>query len=383
MLKDIILFSVILCLYALFVIFACLYFRIRHKMKIIEIEGNEKPKENVVLVEEDKEDSDVVKLLTNILNIGLAESSLNELTMRMVYLLKDYYKIKYVTFFIKSSNGWFNILSTNVPKYRIISTERYYNEQLSKMSSDTRVEVLDGYDGKSYLSKNNLEYSNFTLIKQKGSIIGALLLEHDKKNEIELNNKQFKLYDKIFNTTSLVLKHVIEIGEVIKRVSTDQLTGVYNRRFIDVTLYAEIEKHKNLGQSFHIALLDIDFFKKFNDTYGHQFGDKVLQEVSGYINDNLGVHSWVARYGGEEFLIFIANSNTKRVQIKIEEIRKGISELNLAYEGQNAKVTASFGISGYPKQGLTQEELIVNADKALYESKATGRNKVTVFNSES
>ena len=385
-LNDIVIFLLVLCFYGLFVFFVCLYFKARHKIKLLEIEVSKSRENKDIKTEKSnqlEDDSEVVRLLTNILNIGLVDSPLSELTMRMVHLLRDYYKIKYVTFFIKSENGWLSTLSTNVPNYRVFQTERYYNEQLSKMRTDTRVEILECFDDNNFLCKNNLEYSNFTLIRQNGSVVGALLLEHDNKDEIESNNKQFKLYDKIFNATSLVLKHVIEIGEMIKRVSTDQLTGVYNRRFIDLTLYEGVEKHRNLGQSFHIALLDIDFFKKFNDTYGHQFGDKVLQEVSGYIKENLGVHSWVARYGGEEFLIFIANSDIKRVYTKVDAIRQGISELDLEYEGENAKVTASFGIAGYPKMGLTQEDLIGNADKALYESKATGRNKVTIFNSGS
>lgn len=323
------------------------------------------------------EKEEVVGLLTNLLNVGFTNLSLTEQSTLMVHLLKNYYNLDYVTFYIKGSDGWFSTLATNMPSHRVTKTERYYNNESKLMCTDSKVTVLEPYEKESFLRSVNVEYSNFTLIKQNGNIIGALLLEHSNKLEVESNENQFKLYDKVFNTTSLVLCHLVELGDLIKKISTDQLTDVYNRRFIDVTLDEELIKHKNLGQSFHIAMMDIDYFKKFNDTYGHQFGDKVLQVVSNYIKTNLGVHSWVARYGGEEFLICIPNSCIERVYTKIDSLREGISNLDLCYDGQQAKVTVSFGISGSPKDGLTKESLICKADKALYYSKEKGRNQVT------
>jgi len=325
------------------------------------------------------EKHEVVTLLTNLLNVGFTNLSLTEQSARMAQLLREYYNMEYVTFYIKGNDGWFSTLTTNMPKYRVTRTERYYNNESQSMTSDSKVTVLEEYEKDSFLRSINVEYSNFTLIKQKGKVIGALLLEHSNRTEVENNKTQFELYNKIFNTTSLVLSHLIEVSNLIKKVSTDQLTDVYNRRFIDVTLSEEIIKHINLGQSFYIALMDIDYFKKFNDTYGHQFGDEVLKKVSKYIKDKLGQHSWVARYGGEEFLIFIANSSPEKVKMKIESIREGVSKLEVSYGGQSASVTVSFGIAGFPQDGGIAESIISNADKALYQSKADGRNRVTVW----
>lgn len=350
--------------------------QLRKKQKDIETE-DEKAILDVPPVKSEKEEA--IILLTRLLNVGFTNLSLTESSTKMVYLLKDYYNMECVTLYIRGVDGWFSTLATNMPKFRLTKTERYYNNESKIMMSDSKVTVLEEYEKDSFLRSVNVEYSNFTLIKQKGKLIGALLLEHSNKVEVESNENQFELYDKVFNTTGLVLSHLIELGNLIKEVSTDQLTNVYNRRFIDVTLDEEIIKHTNLGQSFHISLMDIDHFKIFNDTYGHPFGDKVLQTVSAYIKSRLGTHSWVARYGGEEFLIFISNSCSENVYKKIDSIREGISNLEVYYEGQQAKVTASFGIAGYPKDGGTKESIISNSDKALYYAKEHGRNKVTLW----
>lgn len=321
----------------------------------------------------------IVDLQLKLLDVGYDNISSTKAANEMVFLLKAYYGVDFVTLFQQEKDGWFSIIATNAPQSKIRFKEKYYNEQRKKMKEDSLVMVQEGYNLNSYLSRNNLEYSNFTIINKNGRCLGALLLEHSNKDKLLSQSVEFDLYGKVFKTTTSVLNHLIEVSDLVKKVSTDQLTGVYNRRFIDLTLEEEVSKHFKLGQSFHIALLDIDHFKKFNDTYGHQFGDKVLQVISQYIKDNLGVHSWIARYGGEEFLIFIANSKIDRVYKKIEKLRQGVSELVIEYGGQTVNVTMSFGIAGFPIHGKTPEELISKADEALYMSKERGRNRVTIW----
>ncbi len=161
-------------------------------------------------------------------------------------------------------------------------------------------------------------------------------------------------------------------------VSTDQLTGVYNRRFIDVSLAESISLHTNLAKVFTIVLLDIDFFKKVNDTYGHPFGDVVLRQMAGYLKSNLRDTDWVARYGGEEFMLFFGRSTVQEVSAVIKRLHTGIQNLNIVDGDVSVKITASFGVSSFPKDGGTITEIIASADKALYQSKSAGRNRITL-----
>lgn len=347
--------------------------------------SNEKPVSKEYEIVRDtsiSETDEALTLLTKLLTIGFSNQNMTELSNKMVYLLQEYYNVDFVTLYKRGNDGWFSTLATNMPKFRLTKTERYYNKESENMVTDSKVELLEEYEKDSFLRSVNVEYSNFTIIKNGEKVVGALLLEHGNRKEVEKNKNQFQLYDRVFKTTSLVFSHIIEISDLIKSVSTDQLTNIYNRRFIDVTLDEEVLKHNNLGQTFFVSMMDIDYFKKFNDTYGHQFGDVVLKEVSKFIKNKLGKHSWVARYGGEEFLIFMSNSTSDNVFRQIDYIREGISNLQVTFEGQSVNVTASFGVAGFPKDGHSKEEIISNADKSLYQSKENGRNRVTLWNKE-
>lgn len=318
-------------------------------------------------------------MLTCILEESLKNKSLSKASQSIAFILQRYYKIDYVTIFIRDSHDWLSVIASNVGSGFLKSLELYCNSLIKKASNwDSKISASEGgslvYNS---ASDRGICFSNFTPLVIKDKLIGGVLLEH--RNASEMLDARFDLYTKLFNSTALVLQNLIYTEELVSAVSTDQLTGVYNRRFIDVTLVEQIEQHSSLGLQFNIALLDIDHFKKFNDTYGHQFGDLVLQEVSNYIKSQLGENSWISRYGGEEFLIFIGRSNTSNVYKKIDSIREGISKLALTDGKQTASVTASFGVSCYPMHGKTAEELIANADTALYQSKENGRNKVTVY----
>ena len=331
--------------------------------------------------EQNLEERENFKLMRDLLNLGFTNFSVSHISKGIVDRLTKYYSVTYVTLFIKEDDDWLKILASNIPKHELRKVEKYYNKLKENCNEGTKVQITDRL-GTDFLSLRGLGYSNFSLITHRGNTIGALVLENNEPLSIEKDDFQKELYDKIFNATAIILNHMLEVGNLIKNVSTDQLTGIYNRRYIDINLEEELKKHKMLEQKFHVVMLDIWHFKNFNDTYGHQFGDKVVQEGAKYIKDSIGSHSWVARYGGEEFMIVIANSEVSRVYKKVDSIRKGIENLELEYEGEIASVTSSFGISGFPKNALTVYDLVEKADEALYEAKETGRNKVVVFGYE-
>ncbi len=157
-----------------------------------------------------------------------------------------------------------------------------------------------------------------------------------------------------------------------KEANTDRLTGLYNRRRA-VEYLDEMIKEQN-GNPISVAMGDIDFFKKVNDTYGHDVGDVVLKEVAALMT-RMCSDAFVARWGGEEFLIIYMDHNGDQAFIKLEELRRAIQRMEINTCGHDIKITMTFGLSEYDfeKDG---ETAIKEADERLYQGKANGRNQV-------
>jgi|GEM_PF-6044789 len=165
--------------------------------------------------------------------------------------------------------------------------------------------------------------------------------------------------------------------------TTDGLSGLYNRRYFNEAFEREIERAKRMGTSLSIVMCDIDYFKLYNDTYGHQKGDIVISQVSGVLKCtfNRGIDV-VARYGGEEFVILLPSTPPEEVKRLTERAREGIAKLWIEHSTSKAAsfVTMSFGIANCtPDMSLNGNKLLKQADDALYESKEHGRNCVTVM----
>jgi len=161
---------------------------------------------------------------------------------------------------------------------------------------------------------------------------------------------------------------------------TDGKTGLYNAQHLQTCLKEEIEKAKQRKENLGLIVVDIDFFKKFNDTYGHQTGDLVLVHVAQQIRSATRTSDIAARFGGEEFCVLAIKTTLEGMKKVMERIRSFIADNPLVSEEHGAlKVTASVGAALYPVHGETPEELFSNADKALYLCKSTGRNKAIIF----
>lgn len=158
----------------------------------------------------------------------------------------------------------------------------------------------------------------------------------------------------------------------------DQLTGLYNRRFLEESLTSQISFAARSKQPLSLVMIDIDHFKRFNDLYGHKQGDDIMQKVSDIFLDNVRESDIVARYGGEEFIIIAPNTDKEGARTLAEKIRSATetgSATNM--NGVKERVTISLGVSTYPEDGTDKTELMRQVDIALYRSKATGRNKVS------
>ncbi|MGV2831066.1 diguanylate cyclase [Myxosarcina sp. GI1(2024)] len=157
----------------------------------------------------------------------------------------------------------------------------------------------------------------------------------------------------------------------------DPLTGLYNRRYLEESLDREIERAQRKQHYIGIMILDIDRFKRFNDTYGHDAGDWVLRSISKYLREQTRQYDIACRYGGEELVAIMPEASLENTIFRAEGIREGIKNLNIVYEGQKLEgVTVSIGISCFPDDGIETRALLRAADKAMYQAKQQGRDRV-------
>lgn len=174
---------------------------------------------------------------------------------------------------------------------------------------------------------------------------------------------------------SIDVSHQENMREMAMR---DPLTKVYNRRYFMDLLYKEINYSVRIRQPISVILIDIDFFKKINDNFGHQAGDVVLQSVAQRISKELRVYDAFARYGGEEFIIMLRTATQDNALILADRLRKVIENMIIGYEDKTIPITVSMGVATLdPDHVVTMEDLIKEADMYLYHAKEHGRNRVS------
>lgn len=192
------------------------------------------------------------------------------------------------------------------------------------------------------------------------------------------------------NIEDIILNFDIPEGnklDVIKKINfmysrtkymsvTDALTGLYNRRHFEENLEREFLRASRYKNDMSFAIIDVDFFKKINDNYGHSAGDYALKEIAYLLSNTFRKTDMVFRYGGEEFAVIITETPVEKALIPLERLRQTVEEYNFNYNGQDMKITISIGISGVTEKTKSIRELFENADKALYKAKENGRNQI-------
>jgi len=159
----------------------------------------------------------------------------------------------------------------------------------------------------------------------------------------------------------------------------DPLTGMYNRRYMEETLEREVLRATRNNENVGVIMLDIDHFKDFNDTFGHQAGDILLQSLGHFFLSHVRGEDVACRYGGEEFILLLPGSSIEETRDRAEEMREKVNQMNVDFKGQAlGKITLSFGVSVFPNHGTSPDILIQTADQALYRAKSEGRDRVVV-----
>jgi len=222
-----------------------------------------------------------------------------------------------------------------------------------------------------------------------GSIISCCLVSRRSPTGIlRLDNpvpKHFSLEElRLLNTIADIASIAVDNAKYYQHIKdlaiTDSLTHLYTRRFILERLEEEIKRSLITEHPVSIVMLDIDFFKKYNDQYGHLAGDIVLRNLSLWLKEALSGRDYlIGRIGGEEFLVILVSTAKENAFSVAEEIRGYIQEKTVNLRRKPSKVTVSAGVAGCPGDARTTEDLINKADIALYEAKRSGRNRVCLF----
>lgn len=249
------------------------------------------------------------------------------------------------------------------------------------------------------LNKLNILPANFLTeyAVQFGSVLEAVLLSFAMAERINVERKlRFEAQTEALLATRRLNEELeqrvqertqaLEIANArLEALShTDQLTQLKNRRFLEKVLEEEWQRCKRYGRHFAVVMMDVDFFKKVNDQYGHPAGDACLKQVAERIS---GCVRWpsdqVARYGGEEFCMILPETDAAGARVVAERIREQVQARPIVTEHQTFSVTMSLGICcGIPGDALSVEAMLKAADLALYQSKERGRNRVTLFTTD-
>jgi len=205
-------------------------------------------------------------------------------------------------------------------------------------------------------------------VRTKERIIGVL-------QAINKNNGRFE-YDDMVILYALAnqVATAIENAQLYQESITDSLTGLFHHKYFELRLKEELDRSKRYKYPLTLAMIDIDFFKKINDTYGHLAGDKILEGIAMLLKEKTRLSDIIARYGGEEFAVILPHISYKNALTVSERLRRAVENTDF----QGIKVTISIGIGYFNGDDIDfdYKELISMTDKALYQAKNSGRNKV-------
>jgi diguanylate cyclase (GGDEF)-like protein len=213
----------------------------------------------------------------------------------------------------------------------------------------------------------------------EGEIIGCISLNSEQSNAFDAQDLQF--FSVIGYQMAATLKHFQRLSSIKNIAHFDTLTGLYNRRYFEERLGLEAQKSFFGGTALSLVMIDIDHFKRVNDTFGHTGGDRVLREISGLLRTSVRKKDTVARYGGEEFILILPEAGLDESSMIAERIRRLVESTPFEVSDARLNLTVSLGISNFPNhRARSKEELVKMADQALYDAKRGGRNQLCIYN---
>jgi diguanylate cyclase (GGDEF)-like protein len=222
----------------------------------------------------------------------------------------------------------------------------------------------------------NVNINNMIAVPMQIRDITRGVLVVSNKQERAFDENDLFLIQTLASTATIAIENARLFAEVQRLSITDDLTGLYSRRHFFTVAEQEFQRASRYGNDFAIIMLDIDHFKQINDEYGHLVGDKVLRRIANDLRKIMRGVDFVSRYGGEEFVILLPQANLETAEMTAERLREYIENNPFETEQGVFTITISAGVTGYSPDTTDIESLLMQADKALYQAKLAGRNKV-------
>lgn len=213
-------------------------------------------------------------------------------------------------------------------------------------------------------------------LSAEGRSVGMLVVEHSLRKGSRIERRVVSTLERFASQAGLALRNASLLEQLQQVAATDGLTGIANRRSFDTILEREVARSARNDAPLTLVMLDIDHFKQLNDTHGHQRGDDVLRRVAAALVQQCREYDTAARYGGEEFAVILPNCTANEAAVAADRLRHAIIGSD-----SPVPVTASGGVATFPVHGRDAASLVTAADAALYDSKRSGRNRVTVAES--
>jgi diguanylate cyclase (GGDEF)-like protein len=207
----------------------------------------------------------------------------------------------------------------------------------------------------------------------------------DLKTEIEIHEQTQKTLRQAKEKTEKLAQELTDANKQLKEMAfRDGLTGLYNHRYFKDLMVHELNRSERYQKAISFIMLDLDHFKKINDTFGHPVGDIVLKTVSKAIQSSIRACDIAARYGGEEFIVVLPETQLEEAEVVAERLRKTVEGLPITANDRSINVTISVGLTSYiASQGKKEKsDIISEADNALYHAKKNGRNRVSVYSNK-
>lgn len=257
--------------------------------------------------------------------------------------------------------------------------------------SRTRAEVVTTWTGQaSQMARPDAPPPTYAPLMANGLAIGVISVQHcNPEGEKDLNlenafNRRSQIAHSVAEHVSSTIAQIDLRDALRTQAIRDPLTGLFNRRHMEEALQREIQRARRRHRALSVMLLDIDHFKRFNDTYGHSAGDQALILVGETLSKNVRAEDYACRYGGEEFLVILTECSLQQAANRAEQIRNCIRNLYTEQEGElPVEITTSIGVTELHPAPDRAELLIKRADEALYQAKHEGRDRVVLSSSSS
>jgi diguanylate cyclase (GGDEF)-like protein len=306
--------------------------------------------------------------------------NLEEVVDELLNIMQKILGYQFCSIFILSDSNTLSLLGEISEGKKIKYAEpikKRLNGTLEKVTTGKPVRIFDltqafGHQRESDQFKSLLAVPMIS----RGKVIGVLNAQSRRVGAFL--DQDEKIFSILANSAALAMENASLHQKTTELTIVDELAGVYNYRYFIKKLSQEIKRAERYKQSLSLVMIDIDWFKRCNDAYGHLFGNKVLKELAQRIKDSVRDVDVVSRYGGEEFAVILPQTNKKDAQMVGERIRHQVDSTDFEVEegGLMIKVTVSLGVATYPENGTTPKHLIEKVDQALYLAKGRGKNMV-------